>query len=88
MSNFQEGQFIRSLGTSLYQQVYLQLRSSILSRKLKSGVKLPSTRALAEELVMSRNTILSAYQQLVAEGYADSVAGSGTYVARVLPEHL
>jgi GntR family transcriptional regulator/MocR family aminotransferase len=85
---FQDVQFIRSPGTPLYQQVYFHLRSSILSGKLKGGGKLPSTRALAEELAVSRNTILNAYRQLLLEGYVEGVEGSGTFVARVLPEHL
>ncbi|HYG35792.1 MAG TPA: GntR family transcriptional regulator, partial [Clostridia bacterium] len=76
MTNFQEVQFIRSLATPLYQQVYFHLRTSILSGKLKGGVKLPSTRALAEELGVSRNTILNAYRQLLAEGYVEGVEGS------------
>lgn len=52
------------------------------------GMKLPSTRALAEELNISRNTVLNAYRQLLAEGYLESREGSGTFVARVLPELL
>lgn len=72
----------------LYQQVYANLRAAILSGELKGGTKLPSTRALAEELNVSRNTILNAYRQLMAEGYIESAQGSGTYVARILPEHL
>jgi GntR family transcriptional regulator/MocR family aminotransferase len=55
---------------------------------LKHGLKLPSTRALADELNLSRNTVLNAYQQLLAEGYLEGHAGSGTFVADVLPEHL
>lgn len=86
--SIQEARFSRAPGVPLYQQVYLHLRSSILSGKLKGGMKLPSTRTLSEELGVSRNTILSAYRQLLAEGYVDGVAGSGTYVARVLPEQL
>src|SRR6266511_3847436 len=77
-----------ALDIPLYQQVYARLRASILSGGLKGGMKLPSTRTLANELNVSRNTILNAYQQLMAEGYLDSVAGSGTFVARILPDHL
>jgi GntR family transcriptional regulator/MocR family aminotransferase len=74
--------------TALYQQVYANLRSSILSGELKGGMKLPSTRALAEELNVSRNTILNAYRQLMAEGYIETIKGSGTYVARIAPDDL
>ena len=88
MSIFQDAPFSPFMDDPLYQQVYATLRSSILSGELKGGVKLPSTRALAEELSVSRNTILNAYRQLVAEGYIESVQGSGTFVARISPEHL
>lgn len=70
----------------LYQQIYEHLRASILNGQLKQGAKIPSSRALADELGISRNTVLSAYDQLLAEGYLESVAGQGTFVTRVLPE--
>ncbi|MCA9874915.1 MAG: PLP-dependent aminotransferase family protein [Anaerolineales bacterium] len=88
MAIFMNARFSPSLDIPLYQQVYANLRSSILSGELKGGMKLPSTRALAEELSVSRNTILNAYRQLAAEGYIESTQGSGTYVARILPDHL
>ena len=88
MAIFTNVHFSPSLEIPLYQQVYAYLRSSILSGELKEGVKLPSTRALAEELSVSRNTILNAYRQLMAEGYIESALGSGTYVAQILPDHL
>ncbi len=72
--------------TPLYQQLYTHLRSSILAGRLKNGTRLPSTRGLAEELNISRNTVLTAYQQLLAEGYLESTGGSGTFVARILPD--
>jgi GntR family transcriptional regulator/MocR family aminotransferase len=49
---------------------------------------LPSTRALAIQLNVSRNTVLNAYQQLIAEGYLDGMVGNGTFVARILTDHL
>jgi GntR family transcriptional regulator/MocR family aminotransferase len=64
------------------------MRSAILAGELKGGMKLPSTRALADELNVSRNTVLNAYRQLLAEGYLESREGSGTFVARLLPEWL
>jgi GntR family transcriptional regulator/MocR family aminotransferase len=88
MAIFANARFSPSLDIPLYQQIYAYLRSSILSGELKGGVKLPSTRALAEELSVSRNTILNTYRQLAAEGYIESAHGSGTYVARILPDHL
>lgn len=72
----------------LYQQIYAQLRAAILAGELKPGSRLPSTRSLAKARNISRNTALSAYQQLLAEGYIESIPGSGMYVSRVLPEAL
>jgi GntR family transcriptional regulator/MocR family aminotransferase len=86
MSILKDSRLNPSFDTPLYQQVYSNLRSSILSGELIRGVKLPSTRALAEELNVSRNTILNAYRQLTAEGYIESIQGSGTYVARITPD--
>src|SRR5687767_11084226 len=77
-----------ALDIPLYQQLYTHLRTAILSSELKRAMKLPSTRALADELNISRNTVQNAYRQLTDEGYLESVKGSGTFVARVLPEAL
>ena len=72
--------------TPLYRQLYDQMRDAILSRRLAAGARLPPTRALAEELGVSRNTIVSAFEQLTAEGYVEGRVGSGTYVAAALPD--
>lgn len=77
-----------SASVPLYRQLYRDLREAILSSKLLPEMRLPSTRALADELEISRNTVLEAYEQLVAEGYLESRVGSGTYVAQELPEEL
>lgn len=71
----------RSLDIPLIRQVYEQIRSLILNGDLQSGEKLPSTRELASELKVSRNVILEAYDQLLAEGFLVSQIGSGTFVA-------
>jgi GntR family transcriptional regulator/MocR family aminotransferase len=68
----------------LQRQVYRALRAAILAGRLRAGERLPSTRALAGELRLSRNTVIAAYEQLLAEGYATSQGGSGTYVAQAL----
>jgi GntR family transcriptional regulator / MocR family aminotransferase len=73
---------------SLYRQLYEQLRKAILERRLQPGAKLPSTRNLAAELGIARNTVMGAYEQLLAEGYLEGETGSGTYVARDLPEKI
>lgn len=71
----------RSLDTPLNRQVYQQIRERILNGDLQSGERLPSTRELSSELTVSRNVILEAYDQLLAEGFLDSRRGSGTFVA-------
>ncbi len=70
----------------MYRQLYDKLRRAILDGRLRAGAKLPSTRGLAQELAIARNTVMGAYEQLLAEGYLEGKTGSGTYVARTLPE--
>jgi GntR family transcriptional regulator/MocR family aminotransferase len=70
----------------LYRQVYEGYREAILDGRVRPGQRLPSTRALAAELRISRITVLSAFEQLVAEGYFESRVGAGTVVARSLPD--
>src|SRR5262245_38364332 len=65
----------------LYRQIYDHFREAILSGRLHAGAPLPSTRALAAELGVSRRTVLIAYDQLLAEGYTVGMVGSGTVVA-------
>src|SRR5512144_380271 len=88
MTIFKANPFRPAPNESLYQALYAHLRAAILSGELKGGMKLPSTRALADELNVSRNTVLNAYRQLLAEGYLEGREGSGTFVARLLPELL
>jgi GntR family transcriptional regulator/MocR family aminotransferase len=57
------------------------LREAIQSGRLHPGTRLPSSRALAQDLGVARNTIVEAYGQLVAEGWLTAVSGSGTQVA-------
>jgi GntR family transcriptional regulator/MocR family aminotransferase len=71
----------RSSTKPLIRQVYEQVRTQILCGTLQAGEQIPSTRELAASLHVSRNVILEAYDQLLAEGYIESRAGSGTYVA-------
>ncbi len=70
---------------SLQRQLYGQLRSFILAGRLTPGSRLPSSRSLAEDLGVSRNTVLSAFDQLTAEGYLEGRQGAGSFVATDLP---
>jgi len=78
----------RDSDTPLYRQLYEGYRDAIAERRLRAGQRLPSTRSLAAELRISRIPVLNAFDQLTAEGYFESRVGSGTFVARSLPEEL
>jgi GntR family transcriptional regulator/MocR family aminotransferase len=68
--------------------LYAALRDAILDGRLRPGVKLPSTRELADRYALARGTIVIAFDQLKSEGYLSGRIGSGTYVSAVLPEAL
>lgn len=70
---------------SLYRQVYEGFHEAIMDGRVRAGQRVPSTRVLALELGVSRIPVLSAYAQLLAEGYFESRVGSGTIVSRSLP---
>ncbi|AGC43077.1 GntR family transcriptional regulator [Myxococcus stipitatus DSM 14675] len=77
-----------STGASLQTQLMEALRAAIVAGRLAPGTRLLSTRAMAEQLDLSRNTVLNAYSRLLEEGYLVGHLGSGTYVARELPERV
>jgi GntR family transcriptional regulator/MocR family aminotransferase len=77
-----------SLAAPLHHQLYAGIRSAILAGQLVANTRLPSTRALARELGVARNTVLNAFEQLLAEGYLEGRTGSGTYVNPVLPDDM
>lgn len=70
----------------LYHQLYRGIRDAILDGRLARATQLPSSRLLSAELSVSRNTVVNAYAQLLAEGYLEGEAGSGTYVTLRLPD--
>src|SRR4051794_13782578 len=72
----------------LQRQVYASVRRAVLDGVLEAGARLPSSRALADDLRVSRTTTLLAYEQLFAEGYLETRRGSGTFVAAPLPDDL
>ena len=78
----------RSSATSLYRQLYDHVRNAILSGRLAPGTRLPSTRELASELNIARNTVLNTFEQLYAESYLERRVGDGTYVSHQLPDDL
>ena len=70
-------------GAPLYEQLYRAIRADILSGQLAGGEKLPSRRALAEHLNVSKITVETAYAQLLAEGYVTARQRSGYYVEQL-----
>ena len=69
----------------LHRQLYEALRRALIEGKLAAGKRLPSTRDLAQDLQVSRNTVVAAVEQLCVEGYLQSRVGSGTYASESLP---
>jgi len=71
----------RSSAEPLHGQLERELREAIRSGRLRAGERLPSSRALAAELGLSRGLVLDSYRQLQAEGYLTARTGSATRVA-------
>jgi GntR family transcriptional regulator/MocR family aminotransferase len=71
---------------TLLRAFHSQLRAAILDGRLKPGLRLPSTRALATAYHVARNTAVAAYTMLLSEGYVETRRGSGTRVVRTLPK--
>jgi DNA-binding transcriptional MocR family regulator len=74
--------------TPLHRQLYVALKNAILRGRLRPGARLPSTRAIADDLGVSRTTVLNAFDQLSAEGYLEGAVGSGTRVTPSIPGDL
>ena len=67
----------------IYQQIYEQIKADILSGNLPKGFCITSTRALAKELHVGRNSVENAYEQLALEGYITGIPGSGYIVNEI-----
>jgi GntR family transcriptional regulator / MocR family aminotransferase len=78
----------REPGTPVTRWLVAALRAAILAGRLRPGERLPATRDLAGQYALSRGTIVGAFEQLMSEGYLEARVGSGTRVARTLPEGL
>jgi GntR family transcriptional regulator/MocR family aminotransferase len=68
-------------------QLSAALREAILSGGLRPGERLPATRTIAQDLAVSRTTVLEAFDRLVSEGLAESRTGAGTFVSKALDAH-
>lgn len=65
----------------IYEQIYTQIKDMIINGTLKEGEMLPSIRGLAKDLRISVITTKRAYDELEREGYVNTVAGKGCFVA-------
>jgi GntR family transcriptional regulator / MocR family aminotransferase len=72
----------------MYRNICEAIRKAILRGELSAKTRLPSTRDLAKQLGVSRITVVNAFEQLFAEGYLEGKTGSGTFVAKELPETM
>lgn len=73
-------------GLSLAKRISEAVITEIREGRLRPGAKLPSTRSLGLELKVHRNTVVSAYDELIAQGYVETKQGSGSFVTEALPE--
>ena len=71
-----------------HRRLYRVLQEGILRDELQPGTRLPSSRQLATELGIARNTVIHVYEQLGVEGYVSAGVGSGTFVADTAPDRL
>jgi GntR family transcriptional regulator/MocR family aminotransferase len=78
----------RTSSRPLHKHIYDSFRSAVVRGDLCPGQRLPSSRALAVELGVSRIPVLDAYAQLLAEGYFETRRGAGTFVSEALPQGL
>ena len=76
----------RTKRASLQTQLSLQLKRLVLSGTLRPGKAVPSSRELANDLRVSRNTVVQAYDRLIGEGYLEACSRRGLFVSELLPE--
>lgn len=86
MTNELPLQIDNSLKQGLQSQLFSEIRRLLLGGYLRPGTALPATRELASQLGVSRNTVLLAYERLIAEGYLETRPAIGTFVSEHLPE--
>ena len=67
----------------IYEQIYTYIKNEILEGRLTQGERLPSSRALALHLQISRSTVNLAYDQLLAEGYIEAMAYKGYFISKI-----
>ncbi|KWO78140.1 PLP-dependent aminotransferase family protein [Burkholderia stagnalis] len=88
LSDWLAQRLVRGGGQPIYRQLHRLLQQAILSRELPAGTRVPSSRLLAAELGIARNTVTQVYEQLALEGYVSSATGRGTFVADSAPDEI
>ncbi|AJK48502.1 MocR-like pyridoxine biosynthesis transcription factor PdxR [Burkholderia plantarii] len=88
LSDWLAQRLVRDGAQPIYRQLHRLLQQAILSRELPAGTRVPSSRLLAAELGIARNTVTQVYEQLVLEGYVTSATGRGTFVADSSPDEI
>ncbi len=86
-----ELQFIRIVPADpapIYRQIEDQIRAAILAGLITPGLRLPASRVLAQDLGVSRPTIVEVYEYLSFEGFLETRRGAGTFVSRTLPDYI
>jgi len=78
----------KNAADTLQAQLFKQISDIILSGRAKPGTRLPSSRAMAADLNVSRNTVTNVFDRLMSEGYTQGRIGSATYVSKDLPQKL
>src|SRR5262245_31477707 len=78
----------RAAPAALGRQIHAAIRAMVLDGTLPPGARLPSSRALAEGWGLARNTVVAAFEQLVAEGFLNPARGAGVFVADVVGARL
>lgn len=71
--------------TPMFRQLYEAIKGAILTGQINPGMQLPPTREFARILGVSRQTVLNAFSQLMAEGFLSGTIGKGTFVSESLP---
>jgi GntR family transcriptional regulator/MocR family aminotransferase len=69
----------------IHSQIYAWFQCAIADGRMKSGERVPSSRELAAQLGVSRGAVANAYEQLIAEGFFETLVGVGTYIAKSIP---
>jgi GntR family transcriptional regulator/MocR family aminotransferase len=72
----------KKIGQTIHRQLYEQLKKGIYEGMLLPGDRMPSSREMSAELKISRNSVLQVFEQLMMEGFFETLTGSGTFISK------